>query len=465
MKTVFLRFGPFTRGADWRPPRHVNMHIDMCVLTWRDDHDHDLEITMTQTCQSRLHDLLKENAHLRVNGALASQRTTQMAYEVLPPLFERLHTLGYKLADPRNIGDRHIAALARAWHADELSPHTMQSYLSQLRVFSRWIGKQGLVKSLTHYLPDVPPEQLKVRANAKQSKSWAEAGINVIEKVELATQLDWRFGLMLMAQVAFGLRRMEVLQMKPWKCDHGDKFSVYKTKGGRPRDVYIDTEVQRAVLDLIKSKLKKTEHLGWRDRTDGGTATLQYSERRYNHLMERLGITKELAEVTGHGLRAQFAENAALLKSLIPPTLGGTSAQMPKEDIDLVRAQVSESLGHSRISVTGAYYGSFGRNTTPDAPDRAAEAITAGLDAIDVSSLSNIPADRLVDCMKLSNDLIAAHVYGADVRKIQVLWQVHSRRHATEWLKPSDASNLAALEVAARSIIGANSPGSQPVAH
>jgi hypothetical protein len=181
--------------------------------------------------------------------------------------------------------------------------------------------------------------------------------------------------------------------------------------------------------------------------------------------MERLGITKELAEVTGHGLRAQFAENAALLKSLIPPTLGGTAGQMPKEDIDLMRAQVSESLGHSRISVTGAYYGSFGRNATPDAPDRAAKAIAAGLDAIGVASLASIPAERLVDCMKLSNDLIAAHIYGADARKIQVLWQAHSRRHATEWLKPSDGCNLAALEVAARSIIGARSPDSEMAAH
>lgn len=409
---------------------------------------------MTKTCLSRLHDLLKEHAHLRVNGALASERTREAAYDVLPPQFERLHKLGYKLADPRNIGDRHIAALARGWYEDGLSPHTMQSYLSQLRVFSRWIGKGGLVRPLTHYLPDVPPEQLKVATNTKQSKSWAEAGINVIEKVELASQLDWRFGLMLMAQVAFGLRRMEVLQMKPWKCDLGDKFSVYKTKGGRPRDVYIDTEVQRAVLDLIKSKLKKTEHLGWRDRLDGAAATLQYSERRYNHLMGRLGITNQLAEVTGHGLRAQFAENAALLKNLIPATLGGTGGQMPRGDSDVVRLQVSESLGHSRMSVTSAYFGSFGRNTAPDAPDRAMKMITAAVEAIDIPAAAVIPDDRVGDCMRLSNELIAIQIYGADVRKIQVLWENHSRRHATDWLKPSEDSNLAALEVAARSIMG-----------
>jgi integrase len=410
------------------------------------------------TCQKRLHALMQQHAHLRVNGAIASERTRRVAYEVLPPIFELLHERGYKLEDPSNIGNRHIAVLAKSWYEAKLAPKTMQTYLSQLRVFSRWIGKDGLVKPITYYLPDVPPEELKVPTNAKESKSWAEADIDVLQKVELAMQLDPRFGLMLMVQVSFGLRRMEVLQMKPWKCDNKDKFAVYKTKGGRPRDVYIETDAQRAVLDLIKSRVKKHEHLGWVERTDGGRASLEYSERRYNHLMQRLGITKELAGVTGHGLRSQFAENAGLLKGLIPPTLGGTAGQMPPDDIYVARAQVSESLGHSRVSITGAYWGTFGRHAAPDAPDRAVKIINAAMEAINVAPSATIPTDRMLDCMKLSNDLIAAGIYGADVRKVEVLWERHSRRHATEWLKPSDGSNLAALEVAATSILEMNGP-------
>lgn len=48
---------------------------------------------MTKTCQSHLNDLLKENAHLRVNGALASDRTREAAYDVLPSQFVRLYKL------------------------------------------------------------------------------------------------------------------------------------------------------------------------------------------------------------------------------------------------------------------------------------------------------------------------------------------------------------------------------------
>lgn len=403
--------------------------------------------------------ILAEHAGTRVNGRVAADRTAAARGESILGSMRQLYALGYKLDDPRNIGDRHIKALCTEWHKQGLKAKTIQVYLSNLRIFGGWVGKKGMVKSAVHYLPDVPKEELRVTTTAKVSKSWAEAGINVAEKIELATQLDWRFGLMVMAQLSYGLRRMEVLQMKPWKCDRGDKFAVYKTKGGRPRDIYIDTDAQREVLDFIKSKLKKNEFLGWQERENGRAATLAYSERRYNHLMARLGITREHANVTGHGLRAQYAENAALVKSLIPPTLGGTAGQMPRDESEVVRLGLSESLGHSRISITNPYIGSFGRDYTPDEPDRAMKVINAGMAAITVPALAAIPSDRMLDCMKLSNDLIAAGIYGADVRKVAVLWERHSRRHATEWLKPSEGSNLAALEVAAMSILEMNDPG------
>jgi integrase len=402
-------------------------------------------------CIKVLNGILDANAHNRVNGAIASQRSTHAHGSVLRRFFGRLNDLGYKLTDPRNLGHRHIEAMCRDWREQKLSPKTIQGYFSHLRIFCVWIGKDGMLKPITHYLHDVPPAELRVTTIAKESKSWAEAGIDVAKMAELAAQLDWRFGLMILAAVAFGLRRMEVLQMKPWKCDKGDKFAVYATKGGRPRDVYIDTEVQRAVLDLIKSKIKKNEHLGWTQRTDGGIATLEYSERRYMHLMERLGITKALADVTGHGLRAQFAENAALLKSMIPPTLGGTSNQMPRDDLNVLRSQVSEQLGHSRISVTGAYYGSFGREKAVEGAGRKAAIISACMDAIKIENIASIPNERLVDCMRLSNELMTIQVFGY-ARKAHVLWEHHSRRHATAWLTPSDESNLAALEAAAISL-------------
>lgn len=170
--------------------------------------------------------------------------------------------------------------------------------------------------------------------------------------------------------------------------------------------------------------------------------------------MRKIGINKVMAEVTGHGLRAQFAENAALLKDLIPPTLGGTPGQMPREDLDLTRLQVSELLGHSRKSITGAYYGSFGRETKLDGPGRAKEAIKPCLATIGPDQMRPISNDRLTQCVCLNAELMAIQVYD-DPRKVQVLWEHHSRRHGVEWIPPTSGSNLAALEAAAISLLRA----------
>lgn len=192
-----------------------------------------------------------------------------------------------------------------------------------------------MVKSARYYLPEVDPKSLVVRAAAEESKSWAEHGINVAEKIREADALDWRFGLMRRMPVGFGLRRMEIMQCIPWKVDNSDKFAAYKTKGGRPRDIYIETDEQRRVLDNIKSQLKKNEHLGWQTRADGSPSDLKYCLAKWHKMLARIGISRKHSCVTGHGLRAQYAENAALIASVIPRTLGGGSGQMSKEDLEV----------------------------------------------------------------------------------------------------------------------------------
>ncbi|MFK4554585.1 hypothetical protein ABH944_006245 [Caballeronia udeis] len=71
----------------------------------------------------------------------------------------------------------------------------------------------------------------------------------------------------------------------------------------------------------------------------------------YYYCLRKIGITKKNADVCGHGLRAEFAENCAIARGLLPATLGGTADQMPKEEMDLILLQVSEKLGHSRKQI------------------------------------------------------------------------------------------------------------------
>lgn len=397
--------------------------------------------------KNQLDSILKQHAGTRENGRVASERTKSARGEALHAGFNRLHGLGYRLQKPENISEKHIEALVKSWHMEGFKPKTIQTNLSSFRIFCRWIGKGDMVKSAPYYLPKVEPATLKVVAVAQESKSWAENGINVAEKIREADAIDKRFGGMLRLALAFGLRRHEVIECQPWKVDRGDKFAAYKTKGGRPRDIYIETPEQRDVLDHVKSLVKKNERMGWTTKDNGTAASVQFALGKWYRMLAKIGITKKDAEVSGHGLRAQYAENAALIASVIPPTLGGTGGQMSPEDLDLKRLQVSELLGHSRKSITSAYYGTFGRNNTADPADRTKLAVEAGVAAIPSDRIREIPAERADDCLRLTAELMAVRAY-VDPRLAQALWEHHSSRHATAWLPPG-ATNIAALEAAA----------------
>ncbi|MFC5477203.1 integrase domain-containing protein [Massilia suwonensis] len=402
--------------------------------------------------KTQLNAILQANAGTRTNGKVASERTKSAIGEALHADFRRLSALGFKLQKPDNLGDKHVRALCMSWHSDGFTAKTIQVKLSYLRIFCRWIGKGDMVKDAPHYLPHVPKGELRVKAAATSSKSWVANGIDVAEKVREADALDIRFGAMLRLAVAFGLRRKEVIECYPWKVDAVVHFAAYRTKGGRPRNIYLDTPEQRVVLDHVKSIVKKSEHLGWPTKRDGSAATIDYNLAKWHKMLAKIGITKAISNVTGHGLRAQYAENAALIANVIPPTLGGTKGQMPKEDLDLNCVKVSELLGHSRKIIISAYIGSFDRDAAPDSPGRTKTAIEAAVALIPADRIKDIPADRMEDCLRLTTELMMARAY-VDPRFTQALWEHHSSRYCTEWLALS-TNNIAALEAAANHFAG-----------
>jgi integrase len=407
-----------------------------------------------ESLASQINTYLKKNAGTLVNGKRASERTKSAFGESVHANFNHLLDLGFKLQRPENIGERHIVALCRFWYETKYAPSTIRTNLSYMRIFCRWMGKGNMVKSAPHYLPEVPKEAWKVKTVAGKSKSWAANGVDVIAKINEADSIDRRFGMMLRMCLALGLRAHEVIELCPWKHDRTDRLSPEKTKNGRARDIFIDTPEQRVVLNYAKSMVKKNEHLGWITRLDNGdSASLKYNKGLWYRSLRKIGITKEDSLVTGHGLRSQYAENAALLLSVIPPTLGGTGGQMAKEDLDLKRAQVSELLGHSRIFVTGPYLGPFGRNNKPDSPDRTKLAIEATVRVLAPGLLKDVLRERVNDCAQLTIELMTAGAY-VEPRVTQVLWEYHSRRHGVEWLTLG-TDNVEALEAAANILSGA----------
>jgi integrase len=80
----------------------------------------------------------------------------------------------------------------------------------------------------------------------------------------------------------------------------------------------------------------------------------------FSNIIRTYGIKKTgrgALGITAHGLRAGFAMDQLEKRGLTPVLRGGTIDQMPKDEEQRVRVEVSALLGHNRPQVTTAYSG------------------------------------------------------------------------------------------------------------
>jgi site-specific recombinase XerC len=300
-------------------------------------------------------------AGLRTNGQVASIRTQEYSLQVIRETCRRLHTLGFYLADVNGLSRKHIDAVVGSWHSQGLTNKTMQNQFSRIKIFVGWLGKPWLVseEGAIGHLPGVDPKSLKVRTIADASKSWTENGIDLADVIKRATSEDPRLGAMLTLGIAFGLRKKEMLRIKPWKADKGISLEIDGSvaKNGRYRNIAFEAEefgqAQRLALDQAKRICRKYDTLGWPG------LSFKQAENKYYYHLKRLGITKFDSGVTGHGLRAEFAENILLLHEITPATLGGQKGQVSKAELDRVLKEISDKMGHSDLHAIGAYFGTF----------------------------------------------------------------------------------------------------------
>lgn len=214
-----------------------------------------------------------------------------------------------------------------------------------------------MVRDLPFYLPNVDPKELEVHAAATESKSWTAHGLDVVAEIERADAIDLRFGIMLRLMYAFGYRCKECLLCDPWVTDNIHTMAITPSmgKGNRSRNIPFDSPGQRQIIEYIKTIVKKGEVVGWCE-PNGQPKDFKKNYQRFGNLMTKMGHTKNDSGVTGHCLRSEYAEDAALALGYIPATLGGTENQMSKEDFEIAKKQVSERLGHSR-DATASYCG------------------------------------------------------------------------------------------------------------
>lgn len=403
--------------------------------------------------KSKIGQILSQSKNIRVNGKKASDRTIEMTYQVMTSSIRRLRELGYKIENPVNLNQKHLTVLVQHWYYERRKAmKTIVNELSRIRQFMRIAGKPGHVKHISVYLPDVPKEELVIRTTARYNKSWAAANIDMVEIFAKVDAYDKKLGLMLRLELALGLRRIEVLKCNPHHQDRVHSFEIPPghAKGGRPRLIPIDTVSKRELLDFVKKNSPRNQYLGWEYNRKGSTASLKQNISRYQKAMSRLGFTKKKLGVTGHGLRAQFAENSLVGKGIVPATLNGQKNQVESGHLTSMRVQVSQELGHHRSQITSAYFGTL--KELPDKTQKERMVMLIQQATGNLASADPVPAERLDDCCQVVREL-ALHEIDITPAKAYALLSEWSRRCGIPWMAPDPGNILKIMEAAANTMI------------
>ncbi|EDR2955379.1 integrase [Salmonella enterica subsp. enterica serovar Hvittingfoss] len=277
------------------------------------------------------------------DGAFVTQKNRHNGLQLIASQLEAVgfHT---RVMSVHDLKGRHVNRLVSLWKQQALSDATMKNRLAMLRWWAEKIGNPGAVKTSEEY--GIGRRQLVTN----ESKAETLAG------KDLSTISPW-VALSLRLQEAFGLRREESMKFRvSWalKGQSQDNASVINlksswTKGGRPRSIPVLTQEQRQLLAEVRQL--------------AGSGSLIPPDRSYReHLRVFERETTSVGIGHTHGLRHAYAQRRyEELTGRKPPVLGGsprrTMRREERRKDDEIRRQISEELGHSRVSVTSIYLG------------------------------------------------------------------------------------------------------------
>lgn len=297
-----------------------------------------------------------------------SNRTLYERPRFLFQFFRDLHAQTiYHTVEPRCLGNRHVAAMVALWAKRGLSAGTIANYLSILRVFMTWIGKDpGVVRTAAQYLGDDSPLAHR-RQVADYDHSWVAAGVAHAQVRERLFALCPHVAIQTEFSRLFGLRPREARCLRPHEAviprsaalardiDEGSTAMHYLrvawgTKGGRPRDVPIETQAQWELIRRAQALVPPGAHLG------RPGYSLQQNTDHYYRVLSEVGVTRKDSGVTAHGLRHEFANDEYEKRAGLPSPVRGGAALQGSVSRD-VRRRVSRLLGHNRPAVASCYLG------------------------------------------------------------------------------------------------------------
>ena len=281
-------------------------------------------------------DLLQLQRRAGGDGSHATRRDRSY---VLARAADTLHELGFRGLRATGLKRKHVNALVAEWQRRGLAAGTMKNRTAHIRWWAKRIDRPGVV----------PANGELGIANREYVTN--EDRSAVLDPEKLAWVKDPHVAMALRLEAAFGLRREEAIKFTPARDDRGAciRLKGSTTKGGRPREVPVRNEAQRALLDEAR-------------RLVGGGALIP-PERNYRQQLKVYeSQTREAGLYRMHGLRHGFAlERYEEITGWKAPAAGGPPRRTltgTKRQIDTAaRRTIAEELGHSRLGVVGVYCG------------------------------------------------------------------------------------------------------------
>ena len=283
----------------------------------------------------------------------------------------------FRNLDPRQLANRHIEVMVDRWIERGLATATIHNYLSFLRTFAGWIGKQGMVREPQYYVGTESEHAHRTQV-ATRDHSWTARNVDIGAKIAEISALDPWVGLQVELCAQFGMRGKEARHFRPHSAvipreaatpRDADAFPDCDTfvrvchgaKGGRPRDVPVVTESQRALLVRVRAAVAPGMYVG-----RPGSTSLQ-AQSRFYYVIRKCGISKKVLGVVAHGLRHQRVNDGYETDAGGPSPVRGAQTRPPRDET--ARQRAARVLGHNRLSVTSAYLGSASLLSAPSDAD------------------------------------------------------------------------------------------------
>lgn len=305
-------------------------------------------------CKHQIMTVLKANRDKAAHKEKKVGASTQDKREtVIFGFFGLLFFLKFKIESIFHLKQKHLIAVFTFLEEQGQSPSTLQNKISIMRVFCGWIGKNGMVLDSTNYVKD--KSSVRRSLVAKEDKSWEGQGVEFLSKLSQVAQMDETVAINLELCVAFGLRVKESIMYRPKVEKNGDFLWVREgTKGGRPRVIRIENDIQRNVLERAQAIADNRSGF-----LMNRYKTYEQKRRRFYYVLEVCGITLREEQITAHGLRHQYMQKRFKdLLGIEAPVKGGDLGMVDKDELHVASQKLMEEAGHTRVTIGSAYYGS-----------------------------------------------------------------------------------------------------------